>query len=93
MEDDTPMDPSLVLDWSHEALRVALVLGAPALLAALAVGVVVGVGQTLMQLHDPVVSLVPRLVAVLVVLMVVLPWMVGLWVSYATELIGSLAGT
>jgi flagellar biosynthesis protein FliQ len=84
------MDAAHVVDWSQEALRVALVLGGIPLLVALAVGVLVGIGQTLTQLHEPVVGLVPRLVAVLVAVLVALPWLVATWVAYAVELIGSV---
>ena len=81
-----------VLDWSREALRMALLLGAPAVVAAFVVGVVVGIGQTLTQMHEPVVGLVPRILGVMLVVILVLPWLLGSWVGYATELIGSIPG-
>lgn len=84
------MDMGLVVDWSREALRMALLLGGPLLLAALVVGLLVGIGQTLTQMHEPVVAQVPRLVVVLLVLLVALPWLLGCWVAYTSNLIGSL---
>ncbi|WZO99204.1 flagellar biosynthetic protein FliQ [Isosphaeraceae bacterium EP7] len=84
------MDSSLVVDWSAEALRMALLLGGPLLVVALVVGLLVGVAQTLTQMHEPVVAMVPRLVAVLLAAMVALPWLVSRWVSYTVELIGSI---
>jgi flagellar biosynthesis protein FliQ len=84
------MDMPSVVDWSREAIRMAIVLGAPLLLAALVVGLVVGVIQTLTQMHEPVVGQVPRLIAVAVVTLVLLPWMLGSWVAYARGLIESL---
>lgn len=84
------MDAAQVVDWSQQALEMALYLGAPALLAALVVGVVVGVVQTLTQLHEPVVGFVPRLIAVAVVVLATLPWLLSTWVGYATELIRTL---
>jgi flagellar biosynthetic protein FliQ len=84
------MDMAEVIDWSGEAVRMALMLGGPPLIAALVVGLVVGVGQTLTQMHEPVVGLVPRLVVVLLVVLAALPWLLGCWVGYATETIGSI---
>ena len=84
------MDASQVLEWTREALRLALLLGAPALVAALVISVVVGMVQTVTQMHEPVVGLVPRLVGVALVVLLVLPWMLSMWVGYATELIGSV---
>ena len=60
------------------------------LAAALLVGLVINVGQTLTQLHEPVVGLIPRLVAVALVLLLILPWMLARWVSFAVDLIGSI---
>jgi flagellar biosynthesis protein FliQ len=83
-------DMTQVIDWSREALRMALLLGGPLLAVALVVGLIVGVGQTLTQMHEPVVGQVPRLVAVLAVAMIALPWLIGRWVAYAIDLIGSI---
>jgi flagellar biosynthesis protein FliQ len=84
------MELAQVIDWSREALRMALVLGGPPLLAALAVGLLVGIGQTLTQMHEPVVAFVPRLVAVLLVMLAILPWLLGRWVMFAVALIESI---
>ena len=84
------MDMSLVLDWSREAIRMALLLSGPLLLVALAVGLIMGIGQTLTQMHEPVVGQVPRMIAVALVTLMVLPWLLGVWVSYAGDLISSI---
>jgi flagellar biosynthetic protein FliQ len=86
------MDMALVIDWSRAALQKALELGGVPLAAALVVGLVVGVVQTLTQLHEPVVAQVPRLVAVLLVVLVMLGWLVGRWVLFTDELIRSIPG-
>jgi flagellar biosynthesis protein FliQ len=84
------LDVTHVIDWSREALRTSLLLGGPLLAAALLVGLLVNVGQTLTQLHEPVVGLIPRIVTVAVVLLLILPWLVTRWVSFAVDLIRSI---
>lgn len=84
------MDMTQVVDWSREALRVALLLGGPPLLIALVVGLAIGVGQTLTQMNEPVVAQVPRLLAVAVATLMLLPWLLSRWVAFAVELIGSI---
>jgi flagellar biosynthesis protein FliQ len=84
------MDAALVVDWSREALRVAILLGGPALLAALAVGIIVGIGQTLTQMHEPVIGLVPRVLAVLLIMLIALPWLISVWVEFARTMIGGI---
>jgi flagellar biosynthesis protein FliQ len=84
------VDLTHVIDWSREALRMSLLLCGPLLAVALLAGLVINVLQTVTQLHEPVVGLVPRLVAVLLVLLAILPWLVGRWVSFTVDLIGSI---
>jgi flagellar biosynthesis protein FliQ len=86
----TVVDLKHVIDWSREALRMSLLLGGPLLAAALIAGLLINILQTVTQLHEPVVGLVPRLVAVLLVLLAILPWLVGRWVSFTVDLIGSI---
>jgi flagellar biosynthesis protein FliQ len=78
------------IDAARQALGMALILGGPLLAAALLVGFLINVGQTLTQLHEPVLGLVPRLLAVGVVLLLILPWLLARWVSFAVEMIGSI---
>jgi flagellar biosynthesis protein FliQ len=78
------------IDAARQALGMALILGGPLLAAALVVGFLINVGQTLTQLHEPVLGLVPRLLAVGVVLLLILPWLLARWVSFAVEMIGSI---
>ena len=84
------MDMTHAIDWSREALRMILLLGGPLLAVALIVGLLVNVGQTLTQLHEPVVGLIPRLVAVALVLLLILPWLLSRWVSFAADLFRSI---
>jgi flagellar biosynthetic protein FliQ len=84
------MEMGQVIDGSREAVRMALLLGGPLLAVALVVSLVIGIGQTLTQMHDSIVGLVPRLVAVLVAVLVTLPWLLGRWVAYAIDVIGSI---
>lgn len=84
------MEASQVIDWSREAIRMALLLGGPLLVAALLTGLIVGVGQTLTQLHEPVIAAVPRLLVVGLVVLLLLPWLIGQWVGFTGPLIRSI---
>ena len=84
------VDLTHVIDWSREALRMAMLLGGPLLAAALLAGLAINVLQTLTQLHEPVVGLVPRMVVVLLVLLAILPWLLGRWLSFTVDLISSI---
>ena len=86
------MDSQWVLDWSQEALRLALVLSLPVLVAALVSGIVIGLVQTVMQLNEGTFNQIPRMIIVGVVVIALIPWMAGQWVGFTTSLIRSVAG-
>jgi flagellar biosynthesis protein FliQ len=58
----------LVLRAAREGLLLVLLLSAPALLASMAVGLVVGIVQAATQVQDQALAFVPKLVVVLLVL-------------------------
>ena len=63
----------LVLRAIREGLILVLLVSAPPLLASLVVGFVVSVLQAATQVQDPTIAFVPKLVAVLLVLLAVGP--------------------
>jgi flagellar biosynthetic protein FliQ len=65
----------LLLRVAREALLLVLVLSAPALLASLVVGLVVGLLQATTQVQEPTLTFVPKLLAVFLVLALSAPWM------------------
>lgn len=69
------MDAQTIGSLLHEAALVVLRLSAPPLLAGLAAGVVMSLVQTITQINEQAVAFVPKLVAVVVVLMVLGPAM------------------
>ena len=60
----------------RHTLETALWIGAPLLIAGLAVGLVINVVQVLTSLQDMTVSTVPRLAAVAAAVLLLMPWMV-----------------
>ncbi len=69
---------------------MTLLLGGPLLASALLVGLIVNILQTLTQMNEPVVGLVPRLATVIIVLLLLIPWLLGRWMSFTVDLIGSI---
>ncbi|MGA9543193.1 MAG: flagellar biosynthetic protein FliQ [Candidatus Sulfotelmatobacter sp.] len=60
----------------RHTIETALWMGAPLLIAAVVVGLVINVVQVLTSLQDMTVSTVPRLAAVAAAVLVLMPWMV-----------------
>lgn len=84
------MTPEQVLTVSNEALKLALLLGAPLLLTALVVGLVVGLFQAATQINEMTLSFIPKLIAMALVVVATGPWMLGLLVDYTRRLIESI---
>jgi type III secretory pathway component EscS len=78
------VDP-LLLHAVREAILVVLLVSAPPLGAALAVGLLTGVAQAVTQIQEPSVAVVPRLVAVLAALGLASPWIGARLVRLAAE--------
>ncbi len=86
------MDVQQAIDLGREALWTVLIIGAPPLATALLVGMLAGMLQALTQIHEQSVAFVPKLIAVLLVLGFMLPWLVARLLHYTSELITGIPG-
>jgi flagellar biosynthesis protein FliQ len=86
------MTPETVMTIAHRALEVTLMLSAPLLLAALAVGLLVGIFQAATQINEMTLSFIPKVLGMAVTAVVAGPWMLKLMVSYTRELFESIPG-
>lgn len=81
------MTPEIVLTEIQGALRVALLIAGPILLAELVAGVVVGLLQAVTQVQEQSISFVAKLIVLVVVVVVAGPWMLGQLTGWASGLI------
>ena len=80
------MGASDVLDIGRETIFVALKLGAPALLLALAVGLAIAFLQALTQIQEMTLTFVPKMLVILLSLILFLPYMLATLTSFTEEL-------
>jgi len=85
------VSPAL-LPIAREALLLALLVSAPALGAALLVGLLTGVAQAATQISEPSLGVVPRLAAVLGALVVAAPWIGGRLARFAADCLALVPG-
>jgi flagellar biosynthetic protein FliQ len=84
------MTPESIMEIGQHALYVAMLVAAPLLLTALAVGLLVGVIQAATQINEMTLSFIPKLIAMALVALIAGPWMLRLLVQYTHQLIESL---
>lgn len=81
------MNTDTVLQLVRDGLWVGAKISLPILLAVLAVGLIVGILQSVTQLQEPTLAFVPKLVAVAVVLLLAGQWMLNEIVTYTHAII------
>ncbi len=86
------MTPETIMSIARHALEVTLLLSMPLLLAALIIGLVVGIFQAATQINESTLSFIPKLVGVALALMVAGPWMLQVITGYTRELFISIPG-
>ncbi len=86
------MTPESVISIGQHALEVTVLLAAPLLLSALAVGLLVSMFQAATQINEVTLSFIPKLMILVVALMVAGSWMLRLIINYTRQLFESIPG-
>ncbi len=80
------MTPETVITIGQQALWVTMLLAAPLLLSALAVGLLVGMFQAATQINEMTLSFIPKLLVLVAALVVAGPWMLSIIVNYTQRM-------
>jgi flagellar biosynthetic protein FliQ len=75
-----------VISLFREAIWLTIKLSAPALVVSLVVGLVISIIQTTTSIQEQTLTFVPKLMAVLVVLLIFASWMIHSMTDYTREL-------
>jgi flagellar biosynthetic protein FliQ len=84
------MTPEAIMTIGQRALEITMLLAAPLLVAALVIGLLVGVFQAATQINEMTLSFIPKLIGMAGTLVVAGPWMLKLLISYTRELFQSI---
>ncbi|MDY6986483.1 MAG: flagellar biosynthesis protein FliQ [Thermodesulfobacteriota bacterium] len=80
------MSPEFVTGFIFEALKVTILLAAPVLLSGLIAGLSVSIFQAATQINEMTLVFIPKMLAVGIALVVFLPWMLNIIVTFAHDL-------
>jgi flagellar biosynthesis protein FliQ len=84
--EERAMGSDQIVALLRHTIETALWMGAPLLIAAVVVGLLINVVQVLTSLQDMTVSTVPRLAAVAAAVLLLMPWMVRRIGSFTLQL-------
>ena len=86
------MTPETVLTIAQQALEMTVMVSAPLLGSALAVGLLVSLFQAATQINEMTLSFIPKLLVLVLVMVVAGPWMLNLMLDYMRRLFTSIPG-
>ncbi|GGI53046.1 flagellar biosynthesis protein FliQ [Oxalicibacterium solurbis] len=79
------MTPESVMTLGRHAIEVTLMVAAPMLLIALAIGLIVSIFQAATQINEQTLTFIPKLIGIFIALIVAGPWMLSTMVDYMRE--------
>lgn len=85
------MGENAVQDVARQAIWVMLEVGAPVMLVALLVGLVVSLLQALTQVQEMTLTFVPKIVAIFLTLLVATPFMLGSLTDFTLDVFARIA--
>lgn len=71
------MTPTEFVEVTREGIFVLLLIGAPPMLVALIIGLIISLFQALTQIQEATLTFVPKIIAVMLILIVALPFMLS----------------
>ena len=86
------MTPESVMTIGQQALQVTLLVAAPMLISALAVGLLISIFQAATQINEMTLSFIPKLLVIFLMMIVFGSWMIGQLVDYTQRLFSSIPG-
>ncbi|CAH0181650.1 flagellar biosynthesis protein FliQ [Peribacillus sp. NPDC094092] len=84
------MSAEFVIDIAEKGIYMVLIIAGPLMVIALIVGLLVSIFQATTQIQEQTLAFVPKIVAVLLGLILLAPWMLSHLLSYANEIFGNL---
>lgn len=84
------MSEADAIDITREAVKTALLVAAPVLIIGMVVGLLIGLLQALTQIQDQTVAFVPKLLAMVLVLSLSLPWLIQVMSDYSSSLFNDI---
>lgn len=84
------MSEDFVMSMGSEAIKTIIYIAGPMLVAAMVIGIIVSIMQAVTQINEATLTFIPKMIAVIVVLLVMAPWMLEILQNYAADVFGNV---
>ncbi len=86
------MDESVLLEVGRDAVIVTLKLGAPLMLIALLIGLVISLFQALTQIQEVTLTFVPKIIVVFIAMLLLAPFMLHTLTDFTERIMQQAVG-
>ncbi|OHD96653.1 MAG: flagellar export apparatus protein FliQ [Sulfurimonas sp. RIFCSPHIGHO2_12_FULL_36_9] len=69
-----------------ETFKIALMLALPGLLTGMFIGLAVSIFQATTQINEMTLSFIPKIIGVVIVIILTMPWMLNVMIDYSTNI-------
>ncbi|SKA91059.1 flagellar biosynthetic protein FliQ [Paucidesulfovibrio gracilis DSM 16080] len=80
------MTPEFIVGFARQAIETTLTIALPMLGIGMIVGIVVSVIQAATQIQEMTLTMVPKIVAIFLALLISFPWIMDKMVTYTREI-------
>jgi flagellar biosynthetic protein FliQ len=87
------MTPENIIMLSERLLWTCFIVSMPLLITALVVGVLISILQTVTGVQEMTLTFVPKVAAVIAVLLFTLPWIIKVLIAYTEDIFVIFSGT
>ena len=84
------MTPEFITAFFIEAIKTAIMLSAPMLLAGLIVGFGISLFQAATSINEMTMTFIPKMLAVAIALIIFFPWMLQVMIEFMQNLLNNL---
>ena len=82
------MNEDMAIQIGADAIKTTMMLAGPMLVAALVIGLVVSVLQAITQINEATLTFIPKMIAIVLVMVVMGPWILEVMSQYAVQVLG-----
>ena len=87
------MTQDVAISLATDAIILTLKIGGPMLMVGLVVGLLVSVFQAVTQIQEMTLTFIPKILALVLTLVILGPWMLGQLTTYTAELYNGIPST
>lgn len=80
-----------LINLGIETFKVALLLSLPALLVGMLLGLAVSIFQATTQINEMTLSFIPKIIGIVVVIILTMPWMLNTMIDFSTNIFNMMA--